>query len=231
MDPEANYEEQRAIYGSTDPDNVERRAELIHAMRDWIRRGGAKPRGYVGPAWEPKSNLPARLSKNMLKAQAEENDLLKAQAEENDLLKAQAEEKDIGATIGDDADDLGPDTKNHVSPNAIDDTFAAYVDEALFSSTDENYEPLDLNYDISNIDQATKDQMLQDVAKFLEANIHLIGDRYEQTGKDFWITRNGHGGGFLDGGWPEPIATILADAARAYGEFDIAVGNGGKIYH
>jgi hypothetical protein len=167
----------------------------------------------------------------MLKAQAEENDLLKAQAEENDLLKAQAEEKDIGATIGDDADDRGPDTRDYVSPDAIDDMFAAYVDAALSWSTDENSEPLDLNYDISNIEQPTKNQMRRDVAKFLEANLPQIGDRYEQAGHDFWITRNGYHGGFLNRDWPEPDSTTLADAAHAYGEFDIAVGDGGKIYH
>ena len=53
MDPEANYAEQKMLYGSTDPANVERRDELVQAMREWIRHGGFKPAGYKGPAWEP----------------------------------------------------------------------------------------------------------------------------------------------------------------------------------
>lgn len=53
MDPEANYAEQKMLYKSTDPANVERRAELVQAMREWVRNGGFKPDGYKGPAWEP----------------------------------------------------------------------------------------------------------------------------------------------------------------------------------
>lgn len=56
MDPEANYEEQRQLYGSTDPDNMERRIELINSMKEWVRHGGFKPAGYKGPAWEPCPN-------------------------------------------------------------------------------------------------------------------------------------------------------------------------------
>lgn len=53
---------------------------------------------------------------------------------------------------------------------------------------------------------------------------------YEQlshAGRDFWYTRNGYGCGFWDGDWPEPAATVLTDAAHAYGEVyaEVFAGN------
>lgn len=46
----------------------------------------------------------------------------------------------------------------------------------------------------------------------------------------FWLTRCGHGCGFWDGDWSEPAATILTDAAHAFGNVDLYVGDDGKIY-
>lgn len=51
-----------------------------------------------------------------------------------------------------------------------------------------------------------------------------------QAGRDFWYTRNGHGCGFWDGDWPEPHATALTDAAKAFGECSPYVGDDGKVY-
>jgi hypothetical protein len=50
------------------------------------------------------------------------------------------------------------------------------------------------------------------------------------AGHDFWLTRNGHGAGFWDGDWPEPLATVLTDAAHAFGELSPYVGDDGLIY-
>jgi len=49
-------------------------------------------------------------------------------------------------------------------------------------------------------------------------HIGLFDGREREAGIDFWLTRNGHGAGFWDGYWPEPNATILTDAAHAFGE-------------
>lgn len=38
-----------------------------------------------------------------------------------------------------------------------------------------------------------------------------------RCGGDFWLTRNRHGAGFGDGGYPEPAATLLTELARPYG--------------
>ncbi|MBN9237284.1 hypothetical protein QFZ88_005590 [Mesorhizobium sp. YL-MeA3-2017] len=44
---------------------------------------------------------------------------------------------------------------------------------------------------------------------------------------DFWLTRCGHGAGFWDEDWPEPHASRLDFAARAFGVY---VGDNGMIY-
>jgi len=49
-------------------------------------------------------------------------------------------------------------------------------------------------------------------------------------GRDFWYTRNGHGCGFWDGDWPEPYASELTAAAKAFGEVDAYLGYDGKVY-
>lgn len=52
----------------------------------------------------------------------------------------------------------------------------------------------------------------------------------EQAGRDFWYTRNGHGCGFWDGDWPEPYATALTDASKAFKSVDVYLGDDGKVY-
>jgi hypothetical protein len=59
-----------------------------------------------------------------------------------------------------------------------------------------------------------------DCAKFESENAELLsraGD-FEQNGRDFWYTRNGHGVGFWDRGYPDEVADPLSDAARKFGE-------------
>ncbi len=125
------------------------------------------------------------------------------------------------------------------------DTFTlAYIECALWSSTDESDEqggePLDKNYSIADIAQETLEAMVADCAQFQGENAADIENgslriRHECTdrgmaGHDFWLTRNGHGCGFWDGDWPEPQATILTNAAHAFGEYNLYVGDDGLIY-
>jgi len=60
----------------------------------------------------------------------------------------------------------------------------------------------------------------------------LGGDRPDdaQAGRDFWYTRNGHGCGFWDGDWPEPYASALTAASKAFRETDAYLGDDGKVY-
>jgi hypothetical protein len=71
---------------------------------------------------------------------------------------------------------------------------------------------------------------MTDCSAFLDANAEHIGEDVERAARDFWYTRNGHGCGFWGGDWPEPAATILTDAAHAYGEVCIEVFADGREY-
>ncbi len=73
--------------------------------------------------------------------------------------------------------------------------------------------------------------MFNDCEKFQKENKDDIDGRDLRAGHDFWLTRCGHGAGFWDGNWPEPAATRLTEAAKAFGEADLYRGDDGKIYH
>jgi len=98
--------------------------------------------------------------------------------------------------------------------------FHAYVACALWSSTDDNGEPLDL-YSVDDIDPKTLEVMRADCKDFVEANSELLdGLDAEQCGHDFWLTRNGHGAGFWDRGLGK-VGDELTAACKPYGSFDL----------
>lgn len=107
---------------------------------------------------------------------------------------------------------------------------AAYVEAALWSSTDGDEHPLDDNYTADDIADDTLAVMVADCEKFQRENAVLLGGEDKLGGYDFWLTRNGHGAGFWDGDWPEQIGDALTNAAHAFGSFDLYVGDDGKIY-
>jgi hypothetical protein len=124
--------------------------------------------------------------------------------------------------------------------------FRAYVGTALWSSNDDNGNPLDDIRDASDIDAETLASMAADCAAFYVANSeHIHSDaaplsrEFEgpiaareaaMAGHDFWLTRCGHGAGFWDGDWPEPAATALDNASKALGNVDLYVGDDDMIY-
>lgn len=103
---------------------------------------------------------------------------------------------------------------------------------ALWSSSDENGEPLDAAYDVSDISEETLEEMREDIIDFLSDNYDILvqsGQSEEQIGHDFWLTRNRHGAGFWDRGLGE-IGNQLTEASRVYGSCGMYVGSGGKLY-
>lgn len=122
--------------------------------------------------------------------------------------------------------------------------FDAYVTTALWSSNDESDdsggEPFDRNYDETNIALEALATMRADCNAFYDANSDDLNcdgcqcgpdfDQYGRAGHDFWLTRNGHGAGFWGGDWPEPQATRLTEAAHAFGECDLYLGDDKQIY-
>ena len=116
----------------------------------------------------------------------------------------------------------------------------AYIEAALWSSTDDEGNPLDANYTADDLAPETVDTIIADCRKFQADNAEDIASgctrgtgEYstdEQAGHDFWLTRNGHGAGFWDGDWTEPHATRLTGAAQAFGSVDLYVGDDGQIH-
>lgn len=113
----------------------------------------------------------------------------------------------------------------------------AYIECALWSmwsSTDKSNErgckPMDKNYSIEDIALETLSKMAQDCYSFHYQYEEYIVSNEKHAGHDFWLTRNGHGAGFWDGGWPKEAGEKLTIAAKSYGYFNLYVGDDGKIY-
>lgn len=129
--------------------------------------------------------------------------------------------------------------ERNMLPNAINiDTFTrAYMETALWSSTDDNERPLDKNYNLNDISEETKAEMIGDCADFQEmAAKWLVQAGADEAvtvraGNDFWLTRNGHGAGFWDGDWEREAGVALTKLAKSFGSMDLYVGDDGKIYN
>lgn len=92
----------------------------------------------------------------------------------------------------------------------------AYLGCALWSSLDEDGEPLDI-YQISDFSAESRAEAVDDLTDFITSNLSDLADLDpEQVGHDFWLTRNGHGAGFWDCGLGE-IGKRLTEAAHSYG--------------
>jgi hypothetical protein len=100
---------------------------------------------------------------------------------------------------------------------------------------------LDENYSEKDIDPNTLKQMAEDCAEFQRQNADdlaqydMAGREWSaaaQGGHDFWLTRAGTGAGFFDrNNLPEDVRDRLSEAAHRWGDFDLYVGDDGKIYH
>jgi hypothetical protein len=123
----------------------------------------------------------------------------------------------------------------------------SYIECALWTTTDESDErggnPLDDNYGPSDLSPEALEAMRKDCARFLRDNkviLETFDELYpnwftkysteEMIGHDFWLTRNGHGAGFWDGGWPGITGDILTRSCKAFGECNLYVGDDSKIY-
>ena len=106
----------------------------------------------------------------------------------------------------------------------------AYLECALWSSTDDEGNPLDDNFGIEDISEGSIQEATADCDAFQADNALLLeGMSDEQAGHDFWLTRNRHVAGFWDRGLGE-TGRKLTDSAHSYGSSDPMVENDGKIY-
>jgi hypothetical protein len=137
----------------------------------------------------------------------------------------------------------------------LDEFLNAYIVAALWSSTDSaddsGGEPLDRNYDESDIAPETVARMKADCLAFLDnklgGRLIAIAETLEAEGKwnlpggvncsvmayaghDFFLTRCGHGCGYWDGDWPKGIGEGLDKLAEQFGASDLYVGDDERIY-
>jgi len=115
----------------------------------------------------------------------------------------------------------------------VDSFYKKYIITALWSSTDDNENPLDDNYTDENIDLGTLKKMLDDCYNFIFQADKIEGFKnldIETCGHDFWLTRNRHGCGFWDGDYEEKIGEKLTELSKKFNECDLYVGDDQKIY-
>lgn len=106
----------------------------------------------------------------------------------------------------------------------------AYIACLLWAETDDNQEPLDSHYKVSDIATEALHTIIEDCVNFQVANKGLLRDLDEsQCGHDFWLTRHGHGSGFWDRGLGE-IGETLSQKAHEFGSCDPYIGDDGKLY-
>lgn len=128
--------------------------------------------------------------------------------------------------------DAGAEGFSWFDDSPLEEILAAYIQCALWSSSTDAGEPLDRQFDAGDLPQETVDVMRADCADFWAANrdaIERSGLSAAQVGHDFWLTRNRRGAGFWDRGLGADGAA-LTDAAHAYGEAYLFVGDDGRIY-
>lgn len=106
----------------------------------------------------------------------------------------------------------------------------AYVEAMLWAEVQDNERPFEADFDQSDIDEKAMLEIVCDCEDFYRANQELIGEKAEQAGSDFYLTRNRHGAGFWDGDWPVEAGEKLTEAAHVYGTQGLSDGGDGKLY-
>lgn len=109
--------------------------------------------------------------------------------------------------------------------------YAAYMECALWSSTDDDGVFLDARYGIESIALETKLEMERDCRDFVAANYEDLARHgtAERCGHDFWLSRNGHGTGFWDRGTGD-VGKRLHNTAKIYGSCGLYIGDDDFIY-
>lgn len=108
-----------------------------------------------------------------------------------------------------------------------------YVEAMFWLAKDESCQDADGNPDehphwsFDMLAPETLKEIIEICKDFQTANaadLEAAGNE-TQNGHDFWLTRNRHGAGFWDRGYPDEIGRRLTEAAHAYGEADLYVND------
>lgn len=114
----------------------------------------------------------------------------------------------------------------------MDDFTIAYIEAALWSSTTEDETPMDEVYDVYDIEAESLLKIQAECAEFQAKHAGLLtqAGTSEQNGHDFWLTRNHHGAGYWDRGYPKHIGDALTKSANKAGERCLYIA-GGKVHY
>lgn len=119
-----------------------------------------------------------------------------------------------------------------------DDVYAAYYEALLWSSTDDEGEPLDRNYDDDDINEQSKVEIEVTIDDFLLAsmpllikaeNDELFDNFWKQVGHDLVLTQNETGVGFWESEWSD-YGDTLTKFARKSPPCNIYVGDDEKLH-
>lgn len=118
------------------------------------------------------------------------------------------------------------------------DTFTQGYTRAMFFTEERDLTVGDEGPLFEDLAEATLARIVSDCNLFQAVNAESLaatgagpgGARAAWAGRDFWLTRNGHGAGFWDGGWDEPAAAALTSAAHGFGDTDLYWGDDGELY-
>lgn len=102
---------------------------------------------------------------------------------------------------------------------------------ALWSSFDENDEPMDYNYTLLDLSFNFRTKSEKDIQEFVELASDMLDDWSEdQIGHNLWLTRNGHGTGFWDRDMPyKDELTELCGFGTKFTEIYLYINDSGEI--
>lgn len=110
-----------------------------------------------------------------------------------------------------------------MKPSELDEFTLGYVLAALWTTDPSpgqgDYTETGLSL-VDSIPSYWMEQAIADCERFQAENAELLEQAEDDSrnGHDFWLTRNGHGTGFWDRGYPDEIGDALTVAAHAFGE-------------
>jgi hypothetical protein len=129
-----------------------------------------------------------------------------------------------------DIDDLDPFTRAYLAAAYFTDEERLKEELAQNNANNPEFDPEDspdMEWSQEALESAQADCKNFQVTH--SALLELAGDD-EQNGHDFWLTRNHHGAGFWDRGYPEEVGDALTKASHSTGEKSAYLGDDGFIY-
>jgi hypothetical protein len=107
----------------------------------------------------------------------------------------------------------------------------AYLEAAIWTSSDDEDRPLDRDYGVGDFSDSAVALAIKESNEFIQKNREDLGQVGDpgQHGHDFWLTRNGHGVGFWDRGYGD-VGDRLTAASKKFRERDVYAGDDGELH-